>query len=70
GLVAAARARGADHDEEMASVVDDLVTAETLERVIEQVPDELAEATDTQLGQRSVMTPQQLRTWLESVTTA
>ncbi|MCP3992900.1 MAG: glycosyltransferase family 2 protein [Actinomycetia bacterium] len=70
GLVAAARARGADHDEEMALVVDDLVTAETLERVIEQVPDELAEATDTQLGQRSVMTPQQLRTWLESVTTA
>ncbi|MCP4226474.1 MAG: hypothetical protein GY773_24310 [Actinomycetia bacterium] len=49
-------------------MVDDLVTAETLERVIEQVPDELAEATDAQLGQRSVMTPQQLRTWLESVT--
>ncbi len=68
GLVAAARARGADHDEEMATVVDDYVTAENLERVITLVPDELASVTDAQLGQRSVMTPRQLRTWLESVT--
>jgi hypothetical protein len=70
GLVAAARARGVDHDEEMAAVVDDLVTAETLETVVELVPDELAEVADADLGQRSVMTPDQLRTWLESVTTS
>ena len=70
GLVAAARARGADHDEEMASVVDDYATVAILERVIDMVPDELATATDADFGQRSVMTPQQLRIWLESVTTS
>lgn len=67
GLVAAARARGADHDEEMASVVDDFATAAILERVIGMAPDELAMATEAEFGQRSIMTPLQLRSWLESV---
>jgi hypothetical protein len=67
GLVAAARARGVDHDEEMAALVDDFVTVEALEQVIELVPPELEQVTDAQLGQRSTMTPQQLRTWLQSV---
>ncbi len=38
GLVAAARARGADHDEEMAAVVDEFADVATLERVVGQVP--------------------------------
>ena len=67
GLVAAARARGADHDEEMAAVIDDVATAEVLERVIDQVPDALADATDADLGRRSVMTPAELRAWIETV---
>ena len=67
GLVAAARARGVDHDEEMASLVDEFVTVEALERIIELVPDELAQVTDAELGQRSVMTPERLRAWLETV---
>ncbi|MGB5756132.1 MAG: hypothetical protein WBM50_04400 [Acidimicrobiales bacterium] len=67
GLVAAARARGVDHDEEMAAVVDDFVTAEALDQVIELVPDELIGVSDAQLGQRSTMTPDQLRAWLQSV---
>ena len=67
GLVAAARARGVDHDEEMAAVVDDFVTAEALDQVIELVPDELTGVSDAQLGQRSTMTPDQLRAWLQSV---
>ncbi len=67
GLVAAARARGVDHDEEMALVVDEFVTAEALDQVIERVPAELTGVTDAQLGQRSTMTPEQLRIWLTSV---
>ena len=66
GLVAAARARGADHDEEMAAVIDDVATVEVLERVIDQVPDALADAADADLGQRSAMTPAELRTWIEA----
>ncbi|MEM9131989.1 MAG: glycosyltransferase [Actinomycetota bacterium] len=70
GLVAAARARGADHDEEMAAVVDDYATAANLEQVIDRVPDELASATDADFGQRSVMTPDRLRAWLAEVTSS
>ena len=68
GLVAAARARGVDHDEEMATVIDDFASVELLERVIEQVPDELAHADDADLGQWATMTPAQLRSWLEAFT--
>lgn len=68
GLVAAARARKADHDEEMAGVIDDFVSVSLLERVIDRVPDQLAGATDADLGRRSVMSPADLRTWLETLT--
>ena len=64
GLVAAARARGADHDEEMAAVVDEFADAATLERVVGQVPAELEEVSDADLGKRSTMTPAALSTWL------
>ncbi|MEM9747384.1 MAG: glycosyltransferase [Actinomycetota bacterium] len=64
GLVAAARARGADHDEEMADLVDEFGDAATLERVVTQVPAELEGVTDAALGQRSTMTPAALRDWL------
>ena len=67
GLVAAARARDADHDEEMAAVIDDLVTAEVLEKVIEQVPDELRGIADAEIGDRSIMTPAEVRRWIEHV---
>jgi hypothetical protein len=67
GLVAAARARNAEHDAEMAAVVDDLVTAEVLELVVEQVPDELRDVADADLGQRAIMTPSALRQWITAV---
>ena len=67
GLVAAARARGADHDEEMAAVVDDFADAATLDKVITRVPAALAGAADADLGQRATMTPADLRAWLEAV---
>jgi hypothetical protein len=69
GLVAAARARGADHDEEMAAVIDDFVTADLLEEIIDQLPDALIGVADDDLGTPSVMSPGALRTWLEGFAT-
>ena len=68
GLVAAARARGVDHDEEMAAVIDDFASVEVLEQVIEQVPDALSGVADAELGRRSTMSPAELRSWLEGHT--
>ncbi len=67
GLVAAARARGVDHDPEMAQVVDDLADAATLEKVVEQVPPQLAEIDPNRLGDRDAMTPADLRSWIMSL---
>lgn len=67
GLVAAARARGAEHDEAMASVVDQYGDAATLERVVENVPPQLADAPADRLGDATVMTPEQVANWIESL---
>ena len=67
GLVAAARARDADHDEEMAAVIDELVTAENLELVVERVPEQLQGVADADLGKRSIMAPGELAAWIRSV---
>ena len=67
GLVAAARARGAEHDEEMAAVVDDYASAAVLERIVPRVPPELDGVDDAELGSRSIMTPSQLRAWIETL---
>ena len=67
GLVAAARARGADHDEEMAAVVDEFADVATLERVVRRVPADLEGVSDAALGSRSTMTPAALREWLVQV---
>ena len=64
GLVAAARARTADHDEAMAGVVDDLVDAATLEVVIEHVPEQLRGVVDADLGDPAVMSPADVRAWI------
>ena len=67
GLVAAARARGADHDEEMARVIDDFATVRVLEQVVDRVPDALGGATDADLGNPALMSPGELRSWLEAL---
>ena len=67
GLVAAARGRGVEHDAEMAELIDDHADAATLERVVQQVPDALADVADADLGDRSIMTPADLRIWIESL---
>ena len=68
GLVAAARARGVDHDEEMAKVVDDFADVATLEHVVQRVPPELEGVSDSQLGDPTLMTPTRLREWLYELT--
>lgn len=67
GLVAAARARGVDHDAEMAAVVDEYANAPELDLVVQNAPDQLRHATDAELGTRDLMTPQQLRLWLDQL---
>jgi len=64
GLVAAARARGVDHDEAMAAVVDDLADAQTLEKVVAQVPPQLDGVDADRLGDPALMTPDELRSWI------
>jgi hypothetical protein len=64
GLTASARARGADHDEQMAAVIDDYGSAAVLERVVQHVPDQLADAAPGDFGDPSVMSPAELRSWL------
>lgn len=68
GLVAAARARGVDHDEEMAAVIDEVAVAEVLDRVVGSVPDALRGVADADLGRSDVMSPAQLRAWIETLT--
>ncbi len=65
GLVAAARSRGVDHDEEMASVIDDYGHAPVLEHVVQRVPPELEGIADDRLGDPDIMSPARLRSWLE-----
>ncbi len=67
GLTDAARARGVDHDEEMAAVVDACADAATLERVVQAVPPELEGVADADLGDPNVMAPARLREWIESL---
>jgi hypothetical protein len=67
GLAASARARGVDHDEEMATVVDDYARAEILDLVVQQVPDQLDGVEPSSLGDPAVMSPADLRAWIASL---
>ncbi len=67
GLVDAARARGVDHDEEMASVVDELADAATLERVVTTVPPQLDGVDPVLLGDPAVMSPAEMKAWISSL---
>lgn len=67
GLVDAARARAVDHDEEMAAVIDDYAYASNLDLVVQNVPPQLASVADGDLGHRKLMTPDELRDWLDEL---
>lgn len=64
GLTASARARGVDHDEQMATVIDDYASADILDVVVQQIPEELEGVEPTDLGDPAVMSPERLRAWL------
>ncbi|MCP4226930.1 MAG: hypothetical protein GY773_26610 [Actinomycetia bacterium] len=67
GLVAAARGRGVSHDQEMAKVIDDHANAAQLERVVQLIPPDLEGAPAARLGDPTLMSPQKLRSWLETL---
>ncbi len=66
GLTASARARGADHDEEMAALVDDRGDAAHLGLVIvREPPPALAAAAPSDLGDPRMMSVADLRAWMD-----
>ncbi len=67
GLVAAARARGVDHDTEMAAVVDEFAEAAILERVVASVPPQLDGIDPGRLGDPDVMSPSAMRAWIKTL---
>ncbi|KII76651.1 glycosyltransferase [Vibrio renipiscarius] len=67
GLVKAVKARKADYSEEMADVfVREISSHKDLELIIDTVPPELAIASDKDLGNPRVMSPQSVRNWILS----
>ncbi|WP_260260570.1 glycosyltransferase [Vibrio intestinalis] len=70
GLVKAAKARHADYSEEMADVfVKEVKSHKDLELIIDVLPPELAMASDKDLGNPKVMSPQSMRDWIVSAKT-
>lgn len=71
GLAASARDRGADHDHDMAALVDDHARAEVLELVVaHEPPMALAEADPRDLGNPAILSVADLRVWIEDVLAA
>lgn len=69
GLAASARARGADHDVDMAALVDDHSSAVHLRQIIVADPPEaLARANPSDLGDPAILSVADLRAWLDEVT--
>jgi hypothetical protein len=67
GLVTAVRARGADHDEAAAAVIDEFARADTLDLVVANVPPELDGVDPGRLGDPDLMPPDQVATWIRSL---
>ena len=70
GLTASARARGVDHDEQMAAVVDDHGDAATLDLVVQRVPPQLEDVDAGTLGDPAVMSAEEVRAWIEDLVAA
>ncbi|RJX71393.1 glycosyltransferase [Vibrio sinensis] len=67
GLVKAAQARKADYSKEMADVFNkEIKSHEDLELIIDVVPPELVRASDSDLGDPKIMSPQSVRNWILS----
>lgn len=66
GLVKAVRKRGVEYNEEMARVLDEEIHSSTdLDILINHLPPNLEDATDAQLGDPAVMSPQAMQAWIQ-----
>ncbi|MCP5057038.1 MAG: glycosyltransferase [bacterium] len=67
GLAASVRRHGVEHDLEMARVLDEEIqTAADLDRIIDDLPPALANAPDERLGDPTLMSPAEIRTWIRN----
>ncbi len=67
GLAASVRRHGVEHDLEMARVLDEEIqSAADLDRIIDHLPPALANAPDEALGDPTLMSPAEIRTWIRS----
>jgi hypothetical protein len=65
GLVKAVRRHAVPHDEAMACVLDEEIrSARDLELLIDHLPPELEDATDVDLGDPALMSPERMREWI------
>lgn len=65
GLVKEVRKHEADHNEEMAAVLDEEIESyKDLEILLDSLPPQLQDATDAQLGDPSVMSPAEVKAWI------
>ena len=67
GLVTAVRARGAEHDEGAAQVIDTYARADTLDLVVADVPPELDGVDPGRLGDPDLMPSDQVAAWIRSL---
>ena len=67
GLVTAVRARGAEHDEGAAAVIDDFARADKLDLVVSSVQPELDGVDTGLLGDPDLMPPDQVAAWIRSL---
>lgn len=66
GLVKEVRKHGVEHSEEMAAVLDaEIESYRDLEILLDEVPPQLENATDKQLGDPSVMSPAEVKAWIQ-----
>ncbi|GIC76838.1 glycosyltransferase [Moritella sp. F3] len=71
GLIKAVRVRNAVHNQEMAAVFEQqILSHEVLERIIDTLPQALADTPDSQLGDPNVMSPAEIEGWLKAVQAA
>ncbi len=67
GLVTAVHARGAEHDEGAARVIDEYARADTLDLVVANVPPELDGVDPGRLGDPDLMPSDQVGAWIRSL---
>lgn len=67
GLVKAVRQRGVKYNESMAQVLDqEIHSSKDLDLLINHLPPELENATDAQLGDQAVMSPEAMQAWIQA----